>query len=108
MTMTRIAELVQRPDSLRWAGKDAGSNPAARRYQKGGASEMTPQIANLLDDLRKVGVTAFSELTVEEANHVAHALSHSLISLDAAMINCGQIDWMDRLTKRLAGYGSSV
>lgn len=26
---TRIAESVQRPDSLQWAGKDAGSNPAA-------------------------------------------------------------------------------
>lgn len=28
--VTHIAEQVQRPDTLQWAGRDAGSNPAVR------------------------------------------------------------------------------
>lgn len=40
--MARIAELVQRPDSLHWAGKDAGSNPAASHSKYFLYDSMTP------------------------------------------------------------------
>jgi len=78
---------------------------------------MSPQLVKLLDHLRKTGVPEFTGLFVDEANHMvhamhrvdeanlmAHALHHALISLDAAMVNQGQIDWMDDLTRRLRGY----
>lgn len=64
---------------------------------------MSPQLACLLDDLRKVIVPTCADLTADEANELYHALQGACITIDCARVLKGNLDWMDERSRRLGG-----
>ncbi|HEY4357974.1 MAG TPA: hypothetical protein VGN16_19665, partial [Acidobacteriaceae bacterium] len=64
---------------------------------------MSPRLANLFDDLRKLSVADCEGLSREEANQITVALMNAAISVDCAMVLAGDFDWMTQKTRELRG-----